>query len=106
MADKMKILDIDSWRKLAIAVAVAACLVGVGGCTSFQNKQQVSTYSRNNTTGWERFKKSSKNAWNKTWEFLDPYPSNPSPPPKWIPQPETKKPSSVEEWLGQPRVGT
>ncbi|MCU0712110.1 MAG: hypothetical protein MUC43_08625 [Pirellula sp.] len=90
----------------AQAIGVVLCCALFQGCASFQESSQNSSYSRNKTSTWERFKKSSKQAWSKTLDVLDPYPENPSPPPKWMPQPEQKKPESVQDFLGQPRVGT
>ncbi|MFN7843025.1 MAG: hypothetical protein ACK5N9_15005 [Pirellula sp.] len=105
-ADDMGKLIKNRSRGITQAIGLCLCFVLFQGCASFQESGNNSSYSRNKTTGWERCKKSSKKAWSKTLEVLDPYPDNPSPPPKWLPQPETKKPESVQDFLGQPRVGT
>lgn len=105
-ADDMGKLIRNRREGITKAIGVVLCLVLFQGCASFQESGNNSSYSRNKASGWERFKKSSKQAWTRTLEVLDPYPDNPSPPPKWLPQPEAKKPESVQDFLGQPRVGT
>lgn len=105
-ADDMEKLIRNRSIGFALAMGLLLSSAFFPGCASFQDSASSSSYSRNKTSGWERFKKSSKRAWSKTWDVLDPYPDNPSPPPKWIPQPEAKKPESVQDFLGQPRVGT
>jgi len=38
------------------------------------NTPRVNSYSRNNSSTWNRMSKTSKRWWNKTTELLDPYP--------------------------------
>ncbi|MBM3967433.1 MAG: hypothetical protein FJ308_20615 [Planctomycetes bacterium] len=68
------------------------------------------TYSRNNKTTWQKFQQSSKQAWRKTADVLNPYPPpNPKSSKKsgnswfsgWGESKDSKKIDSVPEWLGQ-----
>lgn len=77
---------------------------------SSKKKPSSLSYSRNNKTTWQKFQQSSKQAWRKTADVLNPYPpAKPASAKKsgnsWFSgsgdSKDTKKIDSVPEWLGQ-----
>lgn len=81
-----------------------------------KNQSRASSYSRNNTSTWQKMSRSTKRWWAKTAEALDPYPEPKSAPtyedtPKkstfasWFKKEEPKKIESVNDFLKQDMVG-
>lgn len=75
-----------------------------------KKKPSSLSYSRNNKTTWQKFQSSSKQAWRKTADVLNPYPpAKPASAKKssnswfsgWGESKDSKKIESVPEWLGQ-----
>jgi hypothetical protein len=79
----------------------------------WSKKKGLTTYSRNNSTAWQKMSKTSKRWWNRTTELLDPYPE-----PKplsasdsksesgwfsgWFGKKDERKFDSVNDFLSQP----